>query len=543
MAHLPNVGDSAWGTPLNSYITSVVLAAAQSAQVSITNHQAAGDPHGDRAYALSIVAPLTTGVNGPNGFLQLNGIGKIPNGVLPAGGGRTATFDVVKDYSAPTNGTAASAQIQSALNDCSTLGGGEVWVGDGNFGINLALFVPSNVWLHLSPGATMTRIVDTGLGVAPTYMLANFNGNVSGSGANNILVEGGKWVYDGPSATGIPMAFVGGDSILVRNTSIRTLAQCPAILFAGCTNSAAVADQFSTATPASARSAYLSAPPAVRIESAASSVISGLNAGIYTGAACNNIAVTACSITGATASDGTGLFTAISGIAGTIAAVASSFHQNIQVLANTAVALPASGVYATNWQTTIITNNQLNLNNGSAAVTSWNPSAPGTSSQVIANNSSAGTTGALAAFKAGNTARSSTTTPSLDPDLQVSVAANAVYEVRASVGYQSSSGSTNQGIKFDFALPSGTMGYTVSAPVLDPSGFSANDITSTANGNAGTPGFGTNDGAIEYGLQVMGILQTGGTPGTFGFKWAQNVSSGTAMNVRANSYLTLSRIA
>ena len=541
MAHLPTTGDSNWGVPLNSYISTVVLAAAQSAQVSIANHQAGTDPHGDRAYAQALVAPLTSGVNGPNGFLQLNGIGKIPNGVLPAGGGRTAAFDAVKDYSAPTNGTDATSQIQSALNDCGTLGGGEVWVGDGNFGVSLPLFIPSNVWLHLSPGATMTRIVNGGSGLAPTYMLTNFNGNTSPSGSNNILVEGGKWVFDGPSATGIPMAFVGGDSILVRNTSIRTLAQCPAVMFAGCTNSAALVNQFSTATPASARSAYLSAPPAVRIETAASSVISGLNVAIYSGAACNNIKVTGNSITGATASDGTGLYTAFGGIAGTVAAVASSFHQNIEVLANAAIALPASGVYATNWQTTIITNNQLNLNNGSAAVTSWNPSAPGTSSQVIANNSSAGSSGGLAAYKAGGTSRSSTTTPSLDPDLQVSVAANAVYEVRASVGYQSNNSS--EGIKFDFALPSGSMGYTVSLPTVDAGGFSGSDITTTINGNAGTPNTSTTDSGTDYGLQFMGTLQTGGTPGTFGFKWSQSSSSGTGLNVRANSYLTLTRIA
>lgn len=547
MAHLPATGDSNWGTPLNSYISTVVLAAAQSAQVSIANHVAGADPHGDRAFSQALVAPLTSGVNGPNGFLQLNGIGKIPNGVLPAGGGRTAAFDVVKDYSAPTNGTDASTQIQSALNDCGTLGGGEVWVGDGNFGISLPLFVPANVWLHLSPGATMTRIVNGGSGLAPAYMVANFNGNTSSSGSSNILIEGGKWVFDGPSATGIPFAFVGGDSILVRNTSIRTLAQCAAILFAGCTNSASVGNQFSTATPASGRSTYLSAPPAVRIETAASSVISGLNVAIYTNAVCNNIAVTACSITGATSSDGTGLFTAIGGIAGTVAAVSSSFHQNIQVLANSAVALPASGVYATNWQTTIITNNQLNLNNGSAAVTAWSPSAPGTSSQVIANNSSAGTTGGLAAYKAGSTNRSSTTTPALDPDLQVSVAANAVYEVRASINYISSN--TNEGIKYDFQLPSGTMKYTstrnLSESLLSSNGFTTVNLAmaSTVSNSAGTPDAATTLSGGDYGIQVMGTLITGGSPGTFGVKWSQNSSSGTALTVEAGSFLTLSRIA
>lgn len=542
MAHLPNTGDSNWGTPLNSYITTVVLAQANAAAASISSHVAGSDPHGDRAYALSIVAPLTTGVNGPNGFLQLNSIGKIPNGVLPAGGGRTSAFDVVKDYSAPTNGTDATTAIQNALNDAGTSGGGEVWVGDGNFGISLPLYVPSNVWLHLSPGATMTRIVNGGSGLAPTYMLANFNGATSGSGSTNILVEGGKWVFDGPSAAGAPFAFVGGDSILVRNTSIRTLAQSPCILFAGCTNSAVIGSQFSTATPASGRSTYLSAPPAVRIETAASSVIAGLNAAIYSGAGCTNVSVTGCSITGATASDGTGLYTAISGIAGTTAAVASSFHNNIQVLANSAIALPASGVYATNWSTCIITNNQLSLNNGSAAVTGWNPSQPGGTSQVIANNSSAGTTGSLSAYKTGNTTRSSTTTPALDPDLQVSVAANAVYEVRASIAYTSTN--ANEGIAYDFQLPSGSMGYTSSRNTKQSLGYGQFlTVAQMVNATAGTPDSATTYGTGQYGIHVLGTLVTGGTAGTFGVKWSQNSSSATGLSVEADSYLVLTRIA
>ena len=95
-----------------------MLAEANTAAANIASHQVAGDPHGDRAYALALVAPLTSGVNGPNGFLQLNSIGKIPTAQLPPGGGRTSAFDVVKDYSAPVNGTAASSFIQSALNDC-----------------------------------------------------------------------------------------------------------------------------------------------------------------------------------------------------------------------------------------------------------------------------------------------------------------------------------------------------------------------------------------------------------------------------------------
>jgi hypothetical protein len=465
---LPNVGDSAWGNVLNDYITNVVLAEANTAEGNIASHQVAADPHGDRAYALGLVQPLTTGVNGPNGFLQLNNIGKIPTGVLPPGGGRTSAFDVVKDYGAPTNGTAAAADIQNALNDAGTAGGGEVWVGDGTFGIDLTLYVPANVWLHLSPGATMTRIVNSGSGLAPKYMVANFNGSVSSTGAGNILIEGGSWVFDSQAAAGVPMAFVGGSGILVRDTSVRTLQGSAVMLFAGCANSDAWNISFSTASPSSARSAYSSAQPAVRIETAASTVISGLNSGMYTGAACSNILAFGCAITGGTASDGTGLYTTFGGVAGTTAAVASSFHTNVIITGNTAVALPYNAIYPANWQTMTVTGNQFNLNNGATSVASWNPSAPGTTNQIVANNGATDGGSGTYAYKNSGTSRSSTTTLTLDPDLQVTVAAGAVYEVRASIGHLCSS--TSAGIEFDFQLPSGSFSYTESEPIASSGG-------------------------------------------------------------------------
>ena len=541
---LPVTGASNWGTPLNSYITSVVLAAAQSAQVAITNHQAAGDAHGDRAYALGLVAPLTTGVNGPNGFLQLNGIGKIPNGVLPAGGGRTAAFDVVKDYSAPTNGTAASSAIQSALNDAGTLGGGEVWVGDGNFGIDSTLYCPANVWLHLSPGATMTRIVNAGSGLAPAYMLANFNGSVSSSGSSGILVEGGKWVFDSQAAAGTPMAFVGGDSILVRNTSIRTLALSPCVLFAGCTNSATDEVQFSSATPGSARSSYTSAPPAVRIETASSSVISGLNAAIYSNAACTSVGVRGCNITGATGSDGTGLYTVFGGIAGTTAAPASVFHRNIIVSGNMSAGFPVNATYPVNWQTCTIDGNQFSLNNGQDAAPAWNPSAPGSTNQVIVNNTVAGAGQNLSAYYTANSGGRTGTSPTLDSTLQVTVQANGVYEVRAGIGYSSASASA--GLKYDFSGPSGfAFNYTTNRQQDFHDSF-GDAITSsqTSQITAGSADIASTNQSGQGAVQVLGLLQVGSSGGTFGFKWSQQSNSpGNPDTLIKGSYLYLARVA
>ena len=52
----------------------------------------------------------------------------------------------------------------------------------------------------------------------------------------------------------------------------------------------------------------------------------------------------------------------------------------------------------------------------------------------MANNGATDGGSGTYAYKNGGTSRPSTTTLMLDPDLQVTVAANAIYEVRASVG-------------------------------------------------------------------------------------------------------------
>ena len=81
-----------------------------------------------------------------------------------------------------------------------------------------------NSWWHLDTEAA-ARALDTDLasGLAPSAMVANFNGSVSATGASNIIIEGGSWVFDGQSAAGFPMAFVNGSNIIVRNTSVKTL--------------------------------------------------------------------------------------------------------------------------------------------------------------------------------------------------------------------------------------------------------------------------------------------------------------------------------
>jgi hypothetical protein len=143
---------------------------------------------------------------------------------------------------------------------------------------------------------------------------------------------------------------------------------------------------FNTATPGS-RASSAANPPAIRIENAASTVLPGLNAAIYSGSPCTLVAVGSCAISGATASDGSGLYTAFGGLVGTTAPVSGSYHTNISVMGNAAVALPASAVYAANWKSMTVLGNQFNVNVGSTVTTTWSPgAAPAGSNQDITNN-------------------------------------------------------------------------------------------------------------------------------------------------------------
>ena len=222
---------------------------------------------------------------------------------------------------------------------------------------------------------------------------------------------------------------------------------------------------------------------------------------MYTNAPCSLVTLSNCAITGGTASDGSGLYTAFGGLAGTTSPVSGSFHTNILVAAqcHRRAAVPTR-VYPANWQTATVTSNQFNITNGATSTASWIPSAPGGVNQVMANNGTGDrpAPGTCPPISPANTSRSSTTSLTLDPDLQVTVAANAVYEVRASIGYACNS--TSAGIDFDFQVPSGSFSYTETEPVSRPAA-----ATGTYFNTAGTP-----DNA-----------DTGGSGNTLGFSsWA-----------------------
>lgn len=300
---LPNTGDTNWGIPLNNYIQNVVLAAATTAQASVASHTSASDPHGDRAYAQGLVSPITSGVNAANGFVKLNGSGLLPTNLLPVGSIKTTFWDVKRDFGATGNGsTDDSTAIQNALNAANSAGGGEVWVPSGTYGIGHMLVIYSNTWLHLSPGAVMSRITPTG-GSAPSLMIATSGlGGSSSAGYSNILISGGAWDATGganASFAGItsactPIFLVAGYFMAIEQTNFIQVAGNPAVECCGM-NGVVIRDcLFSGRTTASG-----SSTPSVRVSAAyhGYTPIASLNTGAYTnGTTCNDVLLESCTV-------------------------------------------------------------------------------------------------------------------------------------------------------------------------------------------------------------------------------------------------------
>lgn len=145
--------------------------------------------------------------------------------------------------------------------------------------------------------------------------------------------------------------------------------------------------------------------------------------------------------------------------------------------------------------------------------------------------------------KTADTSRASTATPSADPELQITLDANAVYVWDGWLKYFADPAGD---LQIDFTAPSGTLGEWV--------GFGAGSSTS---GAAATTGYlirtetndimqsrsyyGTTNGT--HGVLLQGTIRTSSTSGTFSLDWAQGSSDATATVVYTDSWLRFQRIA
>ncbi|MFK0018185.1 hypothetical protein [Streptomyces sp. NPDC090798] len=158
------------------------------------------------------------------------------------------------------------------------------------------------------------------------------------------------------------------------------------------------------------------------------------------------------------------------------------------------------------------------------------------------------------ARKTADTARFATTTLALDPHIQFTAVAGAVY---AWSGWLKFDADLTGDIIVGFSVPSGSLGAWVG------SGAGTTVISGTAGGgtqqNAGsTWGYTVRTEWTDIGntrtygglgagnaLTVMlnGTLRVGATGGTWGMTWAQSVSSATATTVFTDSWISSQRIA
>ena len=143
----------------------------------------------------------------------------------------------------------------------------------------------------------------------------------------------------------------------------------------------------------------------------------------------------------------------------------------------------------------------------------------------------------LAVYKAGDTARNSTTSLTADPDLTVSVAASAVYDVNLVLVYTGASAANF--FQWDFDVPASAV-----FQYLQIYQNSAGN-TATESQAAGTSGSWANTTGVGnfLGMTMAGTLIVSATPGTFDLKWAQHASGATNTTLRKGSKMTLQRIA
>lgn len=146
-------------------------------------------------------------------------------------------------------------------------------------------------------------------------------------------------------------------------------------------------------------------------------------------------------------------------------------------------------------------------------------------------------------YKTVDTPRNNTTTTVADPDLQFTVAANAVYTMEGFIIVSGDAGSGQGRINLDWSAPTLATGKWTGTLVDgnatgEPTAIRqfANDLTAAR----GSSTYGSAAGS-EVGIILRGILETANAAGTYSFDWAQITSDAAATTVKAGSWLALTR--
>ena len=145
----------------------------------------------------------------------------------------------------------------------------------------------------------------------------------------------------------------------------------------------------------------------------------------------------------------------------------------------------------------------------------------------------------LFARRTANLTRTNTATQTDDPQLQVALAANAVYEVSGLIVWGNSAAGD---IIMDFSIPSGATGWWTTVAPATSVAADPTSVRVVANVVDSARTYGWFDNGFPNASIIKGIVVTT-TAGTYAFQWAQNAADATGTIVYANSYLSLERVA
>lgn len=139
----------------------------------------------------------------------------------------------------------------------------------------------------------------------------------------------------------------------------------------------------------------------------------------------------------------------------------------------------------------------------------------------------------LSARRISDQSLPSSTTLTNDNTLFLSgMVASAVYEMQLYVLFRAALSGSTPGMKVDFTLPSGA---SISDASFEVSGTTA---IPGANGAVGLINCATSNAV----LKETGLLVMSGSTGTLQFRFAQQVSSASAVTIATGSYLKLHRL-
>lgn len=365
---LPTDGQLNWGDPLNAAI-STVDNDALNALSNIANHTAnnPADPHGDRAYAQSLVSPITSGTNQPNGYVKLDGTGHIPGNLITgtqAGGLYTKVYDAVSLYGMHADGSDTSSNLQNALNAATNAGGGIVYVGPGTYSLGDYVVIGSNTWLLLADGCTLQRIQGA---TNPPYIISNIRFNTNNNPSSNFKITGGKIDAVGSqnlSSACTPIFFIQAQRVTIRDTFINNVFNNPCIEVNG-SNIVRINDCHFNGTGSNTIQPTV---PCIRINSSDSSTTpAGLLNSLYNGSVSFIVKITDCELSG-TGSP----FGAFGQFCGTD--LSSSHRNNDITITSVSTRYPANNfnpIGTGNWQNYSIVNCNFNETASSVTGSEW----------------------------------------------------------------------------------------------------------------------------------------------------------------------------